>query len=92
MYVARKLVLAVALVAILVLAGCGGDPAFTSGKVYLGQQNYEKAIEQLHLAIRNNPDWWEPHVWLGMAYGDTDELDHQECGCTHDWRRQLTIS
>ena len=75
MYVARTVVLAVALAAVVVLSGCAGDPAFTSGKVYLGQKNYEKAIEQLHLAIRNSPDWWEPHMWLGMAYADTEELE-----------------
>jgi tetratricopeptide (TPR) repeat protein len=65
----------VALVGVLALAGCGGDPAFTSGKVYLAQENYEKAIEQLTEAIRNNPDAWEPHMWLGRAYADTDELE-----------------
>ncbi|MFH1501435.1 MAG: tetratricopeptide repeat protein [Candidatus Eisenbacteria bacterium] len=80
MYVARSVVLVAALVAIVALSGCSGDPAFTSGKVYLSQQNYEKAIEQLHLAIRNNPDAWQPRMYLGMAYADTDELEmaHEE--------------
>ncbi len=75
MYVARTVILAAALVAVVMLAGCGSDPAFTSGKVYLGQQNYEKAIEQLQLAIRNDPNAWQPHLYLGMAYADTDELE-----------------
>lgn len=75
MYVGRTVILTAALVAVIALAGCSGDPAFTSGKVYLGQQNYEKAIEQLHLAIRNNPNAWEPHLYLGMAYADTEELE-----------------
>jgi tetratricopeptide (TPR) repeat protein len=65
----------VALAAVVLLAGCGADPAFTSGKVYLGQENYAKAIEQLTLAIRNDPSAWEPHMWLGKAYADTDELE-----------------
>jgi tetratricopeptide (TPR) repeat protein len=75
MRVARTVALVAAIAAVVVLAGGGGDPAFTSGKVYLGQQNYEKAIEQLHLAIRNNPDAWQPHLYLGKAYADTDELE-----------------
>jgi tetratricopeptide (TPR) repeat protein len=75
MYVARTVVLTAVLVAAVMLAGCGSDPAFTSGKVYLGQQNYEKAIEQLQLAIRNSPSAWAPHLYLGMAYADTEELE-----------------
>ena len=75
MYVARTAAMVVALVAIVVLAGCGGDPAFTSGKVYLGLEDYEKAVEQLQLAIRNNASDWRPHMYLGMAYADTHILD-----------------
>ena len=75
MNVVRTAAAFVALAAILWLAGCGADPAFTSGKVYLGQENYGKAIEQLKLAIRNSPNAWEPHMWLGRAYADTDELE-----------------
>lgn len=75
MNVVRTAAAFMALAAVLMLAGCGADPAFTSGKVYLSQQNYEKAIEQLTLAIRNNPEAWEPHMWLGRAYADTDELE-----------------
>ena len=75
MNVVRTAAAFTALAAVLMLAGCGADPAFTSGKVYLSQENYEKAIEQLTLAIRNNPQAWEPHMWLGRAYADTDELE-----------------
>ncbi len=74
MYVVRTAAVLVALAAIVLLAGCGADPAFTSGKVYLGQQNYEKAVEQLKIAIRNKPADWQPHLYLGMAYADTGEL------------------
>ncbi len=75
MHVARTVILTAALVAVVMLVGCGSDPAFTSGKVYLGQQNYDKAIEQLQEAIRNNPNGWQPHLFLGMAYADTEELE-----------------
>jgi tetratricopeptide (TPR) repeat protein len=74
MNVVRTAAALVALAAALMLGGCGADPAFTSGKVYLSQENYPKAIEQLTEAIRNNPSAWEPHMWLGRAYADTDEL------------------
>jgi len=65
----------VVLAVVVFLGGCGADPAFTSGKVYLSQENYPKAVEQLTLAIRNNPEAWEPHMWLGRAYADTDDLE-----------------
>jgi tetratricopeptide (TPR) repeat protein len=64
-----------ALAGIVILAGCGADPAFTSGKVYLADKNYDKAIEQLKIAIKNAPVDWRPHMYLGMAYADTDELE-----------------
>jgi len=72
---ARTAVLLVALAAFVLLAGCGGDPAFTSGKVYLQQKDYENAIEQLLIAIKNSPDAWEPHMWLGRTYAETDRLE-----------------
>jgi tetratricopeptide (TPR) repeat protein len=70
----------VALVAVVALTGCGADPAFTSGKVYLADKNYEDAIEQLTLAIENAPQNWEPHMFLGSAYAETDDLEkaHEE--------------
>ncbi len=80
MNVARTAVALVALAAFVLLGGCGADPAFTSGKVYLQQKDYENAIEQLKTAIKNSPDAWEPHMWLGRAYAETDNLEgaHEE--------------
>ena len=75
MKVVRTVLAFAALTAVVILAGCGGDPAFTSGKVYLQQQDYANAIEQLKIAIKNTPDAWEPHMWLGRAYAETDELE-----------------
>jgi tetratricopeptide (TPR) repeat protein len=74
MSVARTAFAILALAAIVFLAGCGADPAFTSGKVYLQQENYTNAIEQFKIAIRNDEMAWEPHMWLGRAYADTEEL------------------
>jgi tetratricopeptide (TPR) repeat protein len=74
MNVARTAVALLALAAFVLLAGCGGDPAFTAGKVYLQQQDYENAVEQLTAAIKNSPGAWEPHMWLGRTYAETDKL------------------
>ncbi len=71
----RTAAVVLTLAAILILAGCGADPAFTSGKVYLQQENFDNAIEQFEIAIRNNPTDWQPHMWLGRAYAETDELE-----------------
>jgi tetratricopeptide (TPR) repeat protein len=67
-----------ALLSLVLLAGCGADPAFTAGKVYLADMNYQRAIEQLHIAIRNSPNAWEPHMYLGRAYGDLAEATEGE--------------
>jgi len=75
MSVVRAAVALVALAGLVVFVGCGADPAFTSGKVYLADKNYEKAIEQLQISIRNSDGAWQPHMYLGMAYADTDELE-----------------
>jgi len=75
MTVMKGAVALLALVAVVALAGCGADPAFTSGKVYLADQNYEDAIEQLTLAIENAPDNWEPRMYLGSAYAEIGDLE-----------------
>ncbi|MCK4409170.1 MAG: tetratricopeptide repeat protein [Candidatus Eisenbacteria sp.] len=75
MNVARTAVALLALAAFVLLAGCGGDPAFTAGKVYLQQKDYGNAVVQLKMAIKNSPGAWEPHMWLGRTYAETDKLD-----------------
>ena len=72
---ARTAAVVLTLAAILILAGCGADPAFTSGKVYLQQEDFDSAIEQFQIAIRNNASDWQPHMWLGRAYAETEELE-----------------
>ena len=72
---ARTAVALLALAAFVLLAGCGGDPAFTSGKVYLQQKDYDNAVKQLRVAIKNSPDAWEPYMWLGRTYAETDRLE-----------------
>lgn len=45
------------------------DPNVTSGKLYIQQNNYEKAIESLKRAIEKNPKHEEAHYYLGICYG-----------------------
>ncbi len=71
---ARTAAVVLTLAAILILAGCGADPAFTSGKVYLQQEDFGSAIEQFQIAIRNNDQDWQPRMWLGRAFAETQEL------------------
>jgi tetratricopeptide (TPR) repeat protein len=76
----RTAVALAALLAVVLLAGCAGDPAFTSGKIYWELGEYDKAKDELTKAIENSPTAWEPHAFLGRAYADTDDLEkaHEE--------------
>ena len=49
-------------------AGCQ-NTAVTSAKVYMQQNNYDKAIEQCQIAIDQNPKDAEAYFVLGKAYG-----------------------
>ena len=57
---------------ILLWNGCQ-QTAVTSAKVYIQQQNYEKAIEQAELAIKTNPNDAEAYFVAGEAYGYVGE-------------------
>jgi cytochrome c-type biogenesis protein CcmH/NrfG len=55
------------------LSGCGTkNPGLTSAKIYLGltPPDYEKAMEQLQLAVKQDSLNGEAHVLLGKIYGD----------------------
>ena len=67
------LALAVGLALSGALGACAGDPALTSGKVYLDQGKAEDAIRQLEIAVRNNPSSWEARYYLGWALIDAEE-------------------
>lgn len=51
----------------LFIVGCASQ-YMTAGKVYIQQEEYDKAVEQFNLQLKQNPNdpdaWW----WLGMAY------------------------
>ncbi len=59
---------AVLLMVFIFSMGCQ-NTAVTSAKVYMQQNNYDKAIEQCQIAIDQNPKDAEAYFVLGKAYG-----------------------
>jgi tetratricopeptide (TPR) repeat protein len=60
--------MAVLLTTFFLITGCQ-NTAVTSAKVYMQQNNYDKAIEQCNIAISQNPNDAEAYFVLGKAYG-----------------------
>ena len=59
----------------VLLFGCRSKEV-ESALIYINQQNdWEKAMEQLHLAVQVNPADVEAHVWLAKGYGHYGEFD-----------------
>ena len=54
---------------LVILNGCTAIPEITSAKVYINQQNYDKALEQAKLATEKVPENAEAWYVLGDAYG-----------------------
>lgn len=66
----KYLLMAIAVLSLLViLNGCTAIPEITSAKVYINQQNYDKALEQAKLATEKVPDNAEAWFVLGDSYG-----------------------
>ena len=68
---------------ILFLSGCGTkNPALTSAKIYLDltPPDYEKAIQQLQIALQKDPQNAEAHFLLGKIYAQKKmyERMHEE--------------
>ncbi len=61
-------ILAIIMMGALIWIGCQ-QTAVTSAKVYIQQQNYEKAIEQAELAIKTNSKDPDAYFVAGEAYG-----------------------
>ncbi|MBD3290562.1 tetratricopeptide repeat protein [candidate division KSB1 bacterium] len=68
------LLVSVLLVAMLTLFGCQSKE-LTSAKVYIQQDDWEKAQEQLELAVELYPNDAEAHALLGEAYGRNGEFE-----------------
>jgi len=62
------LIIVTSMIALLFVTGCQ-QTAVTSAKVYIQQENYDKAIEQAQQAIKSIPNDQEAYYILGVAYG-----------------------
>ncbi len=58
----------------LVLVACQSKE-LTSAKVYIQQDQWDKAIEQLELAVKNYPNDAEAHYLLGEAYATKGKFE-----------------
>ncbi len=72
MKIARKTKPAVFLLALLISIGMIGcqPKEITSAKIYINNGEWERAFEQLKLAVETYPDNAEAHFLLGQAYGN----------------------
>jgi tetratricopeptide (TPR) repeat protein len=59
---------------LLLLPGCQSR-YMTSGKVYVQQNNWEKAREQFELEVQSNPSNGEAYVYLGQGYEKAGEYE-----------------
>jgi tetratricopeptide (TPR) repeat protein len=60
-------------VSILVLGSC--KSAFhTSGIIYFNQEEYERSIEQMKLAVEEQPNNAEAYLYLGRAYAELEMM------------------
>ena len=48
---------------------------FVLGQIYLQDQNYKKAVKNLHIAIKNFPNFYRAYKILLIAYMQNNELD-----------------
>jgi len=58
----------------IILSACQSKEV-TSAKVYLQQDNFDAAIEQLEQAIELYPEDPEAHYWLGFCYAEKGNYD-----------------
>lgn len=61
-------------VGLLILVGCQSKEV-TSAKVYIQQDDWDKAIEQLEIAVENFPNDAEARMLLGRGYGKKGKFE-----------------
>ncbi len=62
-------VLLILLAFVMLWSGCQ-NPALTGAKVYIQQQDWDNALEQLKIAVQQEPGNAEAYYLLGRAYGE----------------------
>lgn len=67
---------------LLVLAGCA-TKEMTSGKIYMGQENWDKAIKMFSQEIEKNPTNAEAYILLGRAHAQKRDWEKSA-----DWFKQ----
>jgi Tfp pilus assembly protein PilF len=84
-----RLKYSILIMVIFLLVSCGNrDNAqihYEAGMVYIGQDKLEKAIKELHKAIKHKPEMPEAYYSLSFCYY---ELGNEEMGskCETQWR------
>jgi tetratricopeptide (TPR) repeat protein len=69
---------------LLLAVGCGGSTAFRSGKVYYEKnKDYVKAEEMFRLAIEEEPDNWEAHLYLALSLAQQEKYSEAEKSFTY---------
>ncbi|MDZ7372866.1 MAG: tetratricopeptide repeat protein [candidate division KSB1 bacterium] len=87
----RRILLAgslpLALIGVLAFVGCQTKEV-TSAKVYIQQDDWDKAIEQLQMAVKMYPNDPEAHYLLGEGYAVKGDYD----GMNREFEASLAIS
>ncbi len=65
---------AVVLTVMLILAGCASQE-MTSGKIYMQQENWDKAVEFFSAEVEKSPSNPEAYMWLARAYTQKKEYE-----------------
>lgn len=65
-----------------------GSTELTSAKLYIQQENYDKALEALQREVQKNPESDEGHYLLGYVYGEKGQYDKM----IDEYNKSLSIS
>lgn len=65
-----------------------GSTELTSAKLYIQQENYDKAIESLEKEVQKNPQSDEGHYLLGYVYGEKGQYEQM----MDEFNKSLSIS
>lgn len=84
----NRLVQALGSISILFIFNGCQPKEVTSAKIYINNNDWEKAEEQLKIAVQNDPENAEAHFLLGQAYGNRGRYD----GMNHEFEQAAKLS